>query len=608
MAKFTPRKKPKPVDTNKFLGVNESVGITGLKNGEASYIQNFRITKDYKAQKRNGHHVFINFDTGAVQGSWYGTLDGNTIMIVCHGGNVYEYDMTIDTDTVDIADLITEGTVSIIGTLADLPVDIQWFQSKIYFRNGSDYKEYDGNTYQDPVPYVPTVSLNGPPAGGGTVFEEINLLTGEKIQTFIGDGVATTYVLGESGLDSIDYVKINGVDVVSYTSDLVNGQATSISPIPALEDAVEIKWTKVTAGASDLVTNHKYATDFGVGNDTQVFIWGNPNEKNRVRFSDLLKANYFPANSFITVSSDEFAVTDLKAQYQSLLVFKEQQTHIIRPEPNTNYTTNTGLNPYVFPVYDLNEVVGNIAPKGVRLIENQPVSIDGYSVWRWFSETGVEDERNATIISDRIQLSLQALNLSVAVTFDYQNQKEYWLNVGSNLYIWNYGNNTFYKYTNVDANQFLDVEGQVYFNSDGVVNRFGDTFTADGEVAGNNIHAIMRLGFMDFDALELRKSSRYVWISINPASQTSLDISFPTDRVNEEEATVYTTEYRLMDFNNIDFNNFSFLTNYNPQPKRIKARIKKYTYVQVVCENDSNSETLVILKLLMQAQTQGYSK
>lgn len=603
-AKFT--KPPKPIEVNKFLGINESVGDTEIKLGEFVKSENFRITKNYKAQKRPGHHTFINFGSGDVQGIWEGEIASKNILLACWNGNVYEYDMSVDTETTAIADLITEGTVTIIGTLTDARTDIMWFNDKIYFRNGTDYKEYDGTTYQDVVTYTPTIAIGAPPAGGGTLFEEINLLSGQKKQEFIGDNSSTLYQLAETAVDSVDLVVVNGVTKtvgVDYTVNLPLGQVT-FTVAPATNDDVEITWTKVVSGNADLVKNHKYMIDFGVGNDTNMFIFGNANEKHVFRFSGINDAGYFPANSFVAVGSTQFAITDLKPQYQSLLVFKEFSTKIVKPEYNTEFSTNQGLNPYNFPYFDLNEAVGNLAPKMVQLIESNPISLDGYSMWLWQSATGVEDERNAKIISDRLKLSLQGLDLTSAVTFDYQNQKEYWVNVGNVVYIWNYGNDTMYTYTNVQATQFIDVNEDIFYASDGTIERFNEFYESDGQANGTSIPCRAELGFNDFGALNLEKNMRNQWIAIEPATRTSLNIKFVTDKKNEASPNFksFSVSYVLIDFNDIDFNEFSFLTNRNPQPKRLRAKVKKFTYLKTIFENDTNDETLTIIKILLEAQ------
>lgn len=610
MAKRTNSNKPKPVRIDKFYGINEAVGETEIKLGEWVKGFNLRVTKNYKPQKRPGTHKFIDFEAlGNAQGLWQGTISSKNVLISCWNGNVYEYDMDISTETVLVSDLITEGTVTIIGTITDVKTQIFWFNGKVYFKNGTDFKEYDGTTYQDVVPYTPTIAINAPPAGGGTLFEEINLLTGAKTQTFIGDGTSTLYQLAESNLDAdLLVITVDGVTKIENTDFTVNrtlGQVTFlVAPINL--SSVSITWVK-DEGNESLVLNHKYAYKYGVDNGLNLFIFGNENEKNVFRYSAIKKANYFPANSFVEVGSDEFYITGLQSQYKQLVVFKENESKLVTPSVNPNYASNTGLNPYNFGYDDLNDGVGNIASNMVQLIENSPVTLYGYSMWGWSSTTSVENERNAEVISDRLKLSLQGLDLSQAVTFDYQNQKEYWVNIDDIVYIWNYGNDTMYKYSGIQATEFISVGADIYYCSNGSINRISESFVADGEILGDSIPCIVYGGFSDFGIGTYTKVSREQWLSIAADSKTSCEVGFITDVNNDLDALISLVEYNTLDFNNIDFDNFSFLPFSTVQPNRLEQTIIDWTYLQWYLANDTNNETLTVLSLEITAQTQGYS-
>ena len=609
MAKATFQKPPKPLEISNFLGLNESVGNTEMKTGEFSFLENFRITKNYKLQKRPGHHNFVEFGAGNVNGMWQGTLASKNIMLMCWDGDVYEYDMDITTTTTDITDLVTEGTVTVVGSITATSTDIFWFKDSVYFINGTDYKVYDGTTYQNVDPYIPTVALNAPPLGGGTLFEESNLLTGKKTQTFVGDGTVL-YQLAESGIDAtVLVVTVDGVSKTEGSDFTVNrtlGQVTfAVAPVNL--SIVSVTWDKVEAGNADLVKNHKFGVLFGVQNDTNVFIFGNPNERNVFRFSGVGKANYFPSNSFVGVGSTQYSITDLTPQYQTLFVFKEDSTKIVNPTINPNYADNTGLNPYNFGYEGLNNAIGNKAPNMVQLIKDNPLSFDGYSFRLWGSTKGVRNEVEPSVVSDRIKLSLQSLNLTNAVTFDYEFQKELWVNINSTVYVWNYGNDTMYKYTNIQATKFIDVGGDIYYGGNGVIEHVSEDYVADGAVLGTTIPCVAKLGFSDLDTLNLQKNMRDEWIAIEPSTRTSVDVKFATDRKNEEDAKTYTLEYITMDFDDMDFDDFSFLGGINPQPKRLRAKIKQFTYLQCIFENDTNNQTLTVLKVLLPVKSHRYS-
>ena len=592
---------PKPIEIDKFLGLNQSIGETEIKLGEAVNQTNFRLTQDFKPQKRAGYNTFVNFDNVKdCQGGWQGTLNSKNSFVFINDGNVYEYDLDISTTTVDIADLITEATAILLGTITDAKTSIFWFESKIYFINGTDYKYYDGITYGDVVGYIPTIAIETPPAGGGTDFEEVNLLTGKKKQNFTGDNVATLYQLRELNIDAdLLIITVDGVtktETVDFTVDRTLGQVT-FTVAPGADALVIIQWNKASTSNVALVKNNRFAMDFGPGNDTAIFLWGNENFGNRRSWSGTLDASYFPEFSFTLIGSDEFPITSIVAQYNRQIIYKTNRTHYSYSE------FVTLLDKYDYPVFDLNEAVGNIAFNAVQVVENNPVSLHKHSLWLW-SNTQVEDERNAKNISERIRESLESLDLSQAITFDNQRQKELFINIYDNIYIWNYGNDTFYIFDNITAKWFLEIDSVIYYGAEGTIEKrsgLNDNGTA--------INANLELGFTDFGVNELVKNTRKLWITIQPYSRTSVDISYSTDKIPKSEAkTVKTAGFILFDFDAIDFDEFSFETNRNPQPFRRKVRAKKYAYIKFIFDNNEVDEELVILSLKIIAETAGEVK
>ena len=592
MAKMQTVKQPKPIECNQFLGLNEAYGDTEVKLGEAIHMRNFNITNNYKLRKREGYTTFINGGSvHPIRGMWRGNLDGDDLLIFCFNGKVYKYDLSItDTDTL-LADLITNLTAAEVGSITDAQTSIFYFESKLYFMNGTDYKSYDGTTYQDVTPYVPTVRINAPPTGGGTVFEQINLLTGQKKQTFVGDGVSDVFTLVESALTSIDTVKVNGVTktlTTHYTVSTANGTVTfTAGNIPADESEVEITWTKTVSGHADLVKKNKYAMLHGIGNDTNIFIWGNSTYQNRLTFSSALQAGYFPVNNYINIGTDDTAITDVVTQYSRQIIFKEDRTY---------YSTSeySDVNDdYIFTIHDLNEAVGNVGFNTVQVIDNSPVSFKSHSVWKWVG-TSVEDERNAKVISDRVKKSLIDLDLSTAVTFDFQSEKELWINIGSLVYVYNYGNDTWYIHDNIAATCFVNVDNTVYFgDSQGNIHRFSGELNDNGVA----IDAVFKSGFVDFEAYEFKKNSRDMWFVIQPFDHTSVTIKCPTNRTNEDDVSIKSFErsFSFLNFEEIDFDNFSFETNRNPQTFHIKIRAKKYTSIQFIFSNNKLNERLILL-------------
>jgi hypothetical protein len=143
---------------------------------------------------------------------------------------------------------------------------------------------WDGTTLKEVEGYVPKVFISAPPSGGGTEYEDINLLTGKKYITFNGDGSSTTYKLAETNIDSVYKVEVNGEATNDYTVDLVNGTVTfTTAPSQGL-DNVYIYWNKDN-GSRHFIEKMRFGTIFGGDVDTRVFLYGNPDERNRIRYS-----------------------------------------------------------------------------------------------------------------------------------------------------------------------------------------------------------------------------------------------------------------------------------------------------------------------------------
>ena len=224
-------------------------------------------------------------------------------------------------------------------------------------------------------------------------------------------------------------------------------------------------------------------------------------------------------------------------------------------------------------------------------------------MWRW-TNTQVSDERNASVISERIRESINDLDLSLAITFDYQKKKELWVNVGSNVYIYNYQNDTFYIYDNIEATVFLDIDGVVYYGANGTLEKFGGL--NDNGVA---ITARLELGFTDFGVNELSKNTRAIWIAIRPYTRTSVNPSYATNRFNTGETKVIKPiKYVIFSYDDLDYADWSYATNSNPQVAQRRIRARKYAYIKFIFENAELDEELAILSLKAICETNGFNK
>ena len=101
------------------------------------------------------------------------------------------------------------------------------------------------------IAYVPTTTVSAPPAGGGASLEAVNLLTGKRINTFVGDGKSTEFHLDARELDRVPLTAaVDGAEVAIASVDYDAG-TVALASAPADgqgRDNVSIAFSKSRAG------------------------------------------------------------------------------------------------------------------------------------------------------------------------------------------------------------------------------------------------------------------------------------------------------------------------------------------------------------------------
>jgi hypothetical protein len=410
-----------------------------------------------------------------------------------------------------------------------------------------------------------------------------------------------------------DYVKIAGQNFNAANNGVfaVTGLGTSYFEITNASGVAEAEkkigngYIGISDSAGNLigtrnnVLRNKYFSVFGGANDTRIFIYGNPKKKNRLIYSGLAdgipSVEYFPANGYRDIGSSQFAVTGLTRQYDRAIVYTEKDAWY------TYYDTITtnGKTIVDFPVFSLNSVKGNVASGQVQLINNNPFSVyQGVQQW---NSSNVRDERNAVDISKRVQPSLNTVDLTTAITHDWEEMQEYWLCVGSTVWVFNYGNGTWYKFDNIPASCFLTIDGEMYFGTTGgLINKFNENEYCDNRTV---INAVWEMGFYDFEAEWMTKYMNNIWVSIKPEVKSRVTLQPVTDNDGPgEEQEIY---FNLITFNHCSFNNFSFNTDYNPKPFYVEVQAMGFCYFRMVLTNDSLTDKATVLSINLPARMGG---
>ena len=199
------------------------------------------------------------------------------------------------------------------------------YNNILYIKDGINYLQYDGTTLKDVETYIPTTSISRNPAGGGTIYQDVNMLSNYRKNTFVADGTSTEYHLDSPSIDGIYEVKVNGTTKTyqtDYDFDTTTGVVTFTTapeaPLTDGQDNVEITYRKVVNGYADRILKCTLLCVF----DNRVFFSGNQDYPNVVWHSSLDDPGYVSDLDYYNEGLDLSPVKALIAGNNALWVCK----------------------------------------------------------------------------------------------------------------------------------------------------------------------------------------------------------------------------------------------------------------------------------------------
>ena len=222
------------------------------------------------------------------------------------------------------------------------------FGDSLYIVDGKTFLVYDGSTVRpvSEVAKIPTFTIGRAPSGGGTEYEDLNLLQPKWKELFLSDGSSTAYHLSFSGLDA-DAVQVrvlnSGGEWETYTENnqfTVNRKTGVItfktapgkSPVEG-EDNVEITAARTVAGYADKINKCGIGILFGVnGASDRLFLSGNPDFPNYDWFSGQFDPTYFADTAYSQMGTGKSAIVGYSIVNNYLATHKdenEQERNVI---------------------------------------------------------------------------------------------------------------------------------------------------------------------------------------------------------------------------------------------------------------------------------------
>jgi len=521
----------------------------------------------------------------------------------------------------------SNAPVAIMTGLSNRKGKFYPFGGKLYYLNGAEFVEIDDSFNAAAVtPYVPTLLISTPPAGGGTPHEQVNLLTPSFKISFSSDGTSTKYYFPFTGLDAAPVtVEVNGdpkTEGVHYT---VNRSATPyayvdfaggsspLGPIPAgAPNNVIVTAAKTVPGNAEKIKYCRYLIDYGGENDTRLFAWGNPNYPNRVFRSGLLDASYWPENEFSDVGSSSEAVVACAKHYDKLVYLKERSLYFtVYTNPVTQGfwgATQIGAS---FPLYPINAAVGCDMPGTVQIIDNNVVFFNSRTGGHILVSTQIKDERNVFPITGNILPALLAhspAELAAASSVDHDGR--YWLCVGNSAYVWDYrispyvttgdvstdeARLSWFPMTGINAACWIQDGPDLYYGARdaGRLVEFHNNYND----FGSPIDAVWRSKRWNFNLPHWLKTIKKAWFTAKAGGYSKYTIRY----ISENSETVAVEEVNVNSFrwNTAAWDTWTWFVNEYPPPILIKPKTKKVVYFQIEFQNNRLNENLALMNIVV---------
>lgn len=476
------------------------------------------------------------------------------------------------------------------------------FDNKLYIVDGKKLLVWDGAEVKPASEYakIPTVTIAKAPNGGGTNYEDLNLIQPGFTELFAGTEGDTAYHMTFGGLDDTT-VKAYILDSsgswaektenTDFTVDRENGiinftAAPGKSPVTG-EDNVKITAYRTVSGYADRINKCCIGTQYGLkGAMDRLFLSGNPDYINQDWFSDQNDPTYFADTYYSSLGTSKSAIMGYSVINNYLATHKDEM------ETDQFIVLREGVladNKPVFRSVNTLQGAGAIAKDTFAYLSSEPLFLTRSGVYAITAQdiTGEKYGQNRSFYLNGKLLKESDLEKSFA--FVYKDM--YWLCVNGVAYILDglqpmqtdksmpYSTRQyagFYR-TNIPANCVWEQNGALYFGTtDGRVCQFYSdsdalmSYNDDGE----KIEAIWETPDLDGKLFYKNKTFRYLAVRLKSAIATTLDIYVQKRGLwSFIKKDNYTARY--LSFESIVFSKFTFSSDQTQKIIPTKLRVKK---------------------------------
>lgn len=349
------------------------------------------------------------------------------------------------------------------------------------------------------------------------------------------------------------------------------------------------------------------------GNGVYYFFTGNKAHPNRDWQSVLNDPMYIKSDKY-TIYGNEDEVLGYGQYGEYLAVFKKGD---IDTNIYIRSVTDLGDLGIVFPTsIGVGGAVGGLSSYTIFNMDGETLYLTNQGIFALtsLSLTNMRVTRNRSYFLDGLLLKEKNLENAIACTW----KQKYFLCVNSKCYILDgtqskkYIDSTNNEYSyeclywdNIPATSFLSTKDKLYFGTeDGKICVFTEGEYYDGEEPTEMVFSTVLDDDGDFMSLKKMKK-KGTGILVKPYTKSCFDISFIYDTY--AETSVKTAYADIFNFDDVNFDRFTFETSENPRIIPFLKKSKKYKSIQIILKS-SKPEPFGILEIVKRFTFNNYVK
>lgn len=602
---------------DEFLGADFTNSPANIDDNKSPNCVNMIRDVPGKVRKRQGYYLVKDYGSDNINGYHFRRGDKNPLVHV--GTKIYQDDK-----------VIYEG--------ANDKISHSWqFNDNLYIIDGKKMLLYDGETLEpvEDKSYIPTLTIAKAPSGGGTQYEDLNLLQAGFTELFAGTESDTQYYMTFGELDSneieVEVLNNNGdwekkKEGTHFSVDRTNGiikfvTAPGKSPLTG-EDNVKITAYRTVDGYADRINKCTFGTRFGVnGAFDRLFLSGNPDYINFDWYSQQWDATYFPDTGYSNLGSSASAVVGYSIISNYLAAHKdemEQDLSIILREGDLVDSVPT------FKIINTLQGAGAISTNSFNYLSTEPVFLTRSGVYAVTAQdiTGEKyaQARSFYLNGKLTKEPLEDLKNSFSIIYNDM----YLLAVGSHLYVLDglqpirtdksmpYATRQYVGFycDNIPAHYMWIYDTELYFGTtDGKIYKFHNdkdslpSYSDDGEP----IKALWDTPDLEGKLFYKNKTFRFLSVKLGSAISTSLKIYAQKQGIWNFIKEDNTTG-RYLSFKHLTFSKFSFSCNTTQRLSSTKLSVKKVDKARFRFVNEELNEPFGLFSIALEYQENGNAK